>query len=207
MGPRCSLIGKDRLQELRAPFTYSLWFSFPGHPPPHLFLRLCNLSSHTRCVLRAWNKLSVQEWAPLEGTFFQGTLIANPTQALDSSIFPSGSSRCKASISDPGQCQDGFTVQSQARSPGAIHLQTIWSLWDSPACAHLPTAQPYLTLWDPMDCSLSGFSAYGILQVRLLQWVAILFSRRSSQPRGWTWVSCIAGKFFTIWAAREASRF
>ena len=118
MRPRCSLTAKDQLQELRAPFTHSPCFSFPGLPPPHLFLKLFNLSSHTRCVLRAWNELSVQEQALLEGTVFHGTLAANPTQALDSSIFPSGSSRCEASISDPGQCQDGFTVQSQAWSPG-----------------------------------------------------------------------------------------
>lgn len=109
---------QDRLQEVRALFTRSLWFSFPGQPPPHLFLRLFLLSSYTRGILRAWDELSVQERAPLEGTFFPGTLTATPTQALDSSIFPSGSSRCRASISDPGQCQDGLTVQRQARSPG-----------------------------------------------------------------------------------------
>ena len=129
MGPRCSLIGQDQLKEFRAPSFHSLWFSFPGHPPPHLFLRLFNLSSYTRCVLRAWNELSVQEQALLEGTVFHGTLAANPTQALDSSIFPSGSSRCEASISDPGQCQDRFTVQSQARGPGGYspsdHLEPL----------------------------------------------------------------------------------
>ena len=40
-------------------------------------------------------------------------------------------------------------------------------------------------------------------QARILQWVAISFSRRSSQPRVWTWVSCIVGKCFTVWATRE----
>ena len=39
----------------------------------------------------------------------------------------------------------------------------------------------------------------------LLEWVAISFSRGSSQPRDWTWVSCIAGRFFTDWATREAT--
>ena len=66
---------------------------------------------------------------------------------------------------------------------GDIHQQTIWSLWDTPARAHLPTAQLDLTLWESMDCSLPGFSAHGILKVGILQWVGILFSRRSSQPR------------------------
>ena len=50
-----------------------------------------------------------------------------------------------------------------------------------------------------MDCSPPGSSVHGILQARILEWVAIPFSRRSSQPRDWTWVSCIAGGFFIIW--------
>ena len=44
----------------------------------------------------------------------------------------------------------------------------------------------------------------GILQARILEWVAMPSSRGSSQLRDWTQVSCIAGKFFTIWATREA---
>ena len=58
-------------------------------------------------------------------------------------------------------------------------------------------------LCDPMNCGLSGSSVHGILQVRTLEWVAIPFSRISSQLRGWTLVSHIAGRFFTIWATRE----
>ena len=45
-----------------------------------------------------------------------------------------------------------------------------------------------------------------ILQARILEWVAISFSRGSSQPRDQTLVSCIAGRFFTIWAIREANQ-
>ena len=44
---------------------------------------------------------------------------------------------------------------------------------------------------------------HGILQARALEWVAISFSRGSSQPRNWTQVSCTAGRFFTDWAMRE----
>ena len=61
------------------------------------------------------------------------------------------------------------------------------------------------TLWDPVDCSPPGSSIYGILQVGILEWVAIPFSKGSSQPRDWTQVSCIGGGFFTIWAPREAN--
>ena len=48
-----------------------------------------------------------------------------------------------------------------------------------------------------MDGSLPGSSVRGILQERILEWFAISYSRGSSQPRGQTQVSCIAGRFFT----------
>ena len=54
-----------------------------------------------------------------------------------------------------------------------------------------------------MDSSLPDSSVHGILQARILEWVAISFSRGSSQPRNRTWVSCIAGRFFTNWSTRE----
>ena len=66
-------------------------------------------------------------------------------------------------------------------------------------------AQSCPTLCDPMDCSLPGSSIRGILQARVLEWVAISFSRRSSQPRDRTQVSRIAGRHFTVWATREAT--
>ena len=61
--------------------------------------------------------------------------------------------------------------------------------------------------WDPMNCSLPGSSVLGILQQRILQWIAIPFSRGSSRLRdstSVTWVSCIAGRFFTTRASKEA---
>ena len=57
-------------------------------------------------------------------------------------------------------------------------------------------AQSCLTLCDPMDYSLPGSSVRGILQARILEWVAISFSRGSSQPRDRTRVSCIVGRRF-----------
>ena len=55
-----------------------------------------------------------------------------------------------------------------------------------------------------MDCSPPGSSVHGILQARILEWVAISFSGGSSRPRDRTQVSCIAARFFTVWATREA---
>ena len=60
------------------------------------------------------------------------------------------------------------------------------------------------TLFDPMDCNLPGSSDHGISQARILEWVAVPFSRGSYQPRDQTQVSLIAGRFFTVWATREA---
>ena len=51
-----------------------------------------------------------------------------------------------------------------------------------------------------MDYSLPASSVHGILQARILKWVAFPFSRGASQPRDWTCVSCITGRFSTIWA-------
>ena len=60
------------------------------------------------------------------------------------------------------------------------------------------TEQLCLTLCNPMDCSLPGSSVHEIPQARILEWVAIPFSRESSQPRDQTQVFCFAGKFFTV---------
>ena len=69
---------------------------------------------------------------------------------------------------------------------------------------YVKLAQSCPTFCDPMDCSLLCSSVCGILQARILEWVAISFSRRSSQPRDRIRVSRIAGRHFTIWATREA---
>ena len=59
-------------------------------------------------------------------------------------------------------------------------------------------AQLCPTLCDPMDCSLQHSSVHRIFQARVLEWVAIFFSRGSSQPRDRTWVSHIVARCFTI---------
>ena len=59
-----------------------------------------------------------------------------------------------------------------------------------------------MTLWTV--CSLPGSPVHGIVQARILEWVAVLFSRGSSPPRDQTQVAHIAGGFFTVWATREA---
>ena len=76
---------------------------------------------------------------------------------------------------------------------------------ESAICVHVVLVpQLCLTLCDPVDYRPLGSSVHGILQARILEWVAIPFSRGSSWPRDQTWVSHIAGRFFIIWATREA---
>ena len=103
----------------------------------------------------------------------------------------------------------------------ASHHTAIWdfypgSLAPEVTLYHLPggtqwraclVTQLCSTLWDPMDCSPSGSSVHGIPQARILEWLAIPFSRGSSRPRDrpCSLVSpALAGGFFTIWATWEA---
>ena len=75
----------------------------------------------------------------------------------------------------------------------ALLSQRAWMV--TPSC---------LTLCDPMGCNPPVSSLPGISQAGILEWVAIPFSRGSSQPKGRTQVSCIAGGFFNVWTTREA---
>ena len=108
----------------------------------------------------------------------------------------------------------GKQVQGQApltwglglKGPNHLHSSFRWKLLDIATKLYLCVlvAQSYLTPSDPMDCSPSGFSVHEILQASILEWVSILFSRGSSSPRDWMRVSCVASRFFIIWATREA---
>ena len=87
------------------------------------------------------------------------------------------------------------------REPAKCIFHTLTFAWCACVCW---VAQLCLTFCDSMDCSSPGSSVHGIVQARILEWVAISSSRGSSRPRDQTQVSCIAGGFFTIWATRGA---
>ena len=61
-----------------------------------------------------------------------------------------------------------------------------------------------VNLWDSMDYRQPGSTVYGVFQARILEFIAISFSRRSSQLRVQTQVSCTTDRFFAIWSTREA---
>ena len=75
------------------------------------------------------------------------------------------------------------------------------------SCDWLLVTQSCPTLCHPMECSPPGSSVHGVLQARKLEWVAIPFSRETSQPRARTRVSHTAGRFFTIWTTRKVPSY
>ena len=72
----------------------------------------------------------------------------------------------------------------------------LWQIWSE-------VAQLCPTLCNPMECSLPGSSFHGFFQAIVLEWIAISFSRGSSQARDRTRVSHIVDRCFTVWATRE----
>ena len=80
----------------------------------------------------------------------------------------------------------------------SVKIWNVW--WWLLLCVCMLVTQSCPTLCNPVDCSLPSSSVHGIFQARILLWVAISFSRGSSWPRDQTQVSCIAGRFFTVWA-------
>ena len=83
---------------------------------------------------------------------------------------------------------------------------TSWATREAPVREWMSeVTQLCLTLCDPMDCSLPGSSVHGIFQAIVLEWIAISFSRGSSQPRERTQVSRIVDRCFTVWATREVA--
>ena len=98
----------------------------------------------------------------------------------------------------------------QPGSSGALSLAIMLCAGHTPRASHTRLHCPYgntvrvlcsvMSLCDPTDCILPGSPVHGICQARILEWIAISYSRGSSQPRDGTCVSCascIAGGFFT----------
>ena len=90
---------------------------------------------------------------------------------------------------------------ANGKGPGMSCTTRVLKTWAQMKCVSHSVVS---TLCDPMDCSPPGSPVRGILQARILEWVAISFSRGSSWPRDWIQVSCIAGRHFNLWATREA---
>ena len=123
--------------------------------------------------------------------------------------FPDGSA------GEESTCNAGdiVTIPGLGRSTGegiGYPLQYSWASLMAQLGMNLPAtwewseevAQSCPTLCDPID-----YTVRGVLQARILEWIAFPFSRGSSQPKDRTQVSCIEGRFFTSWATREAPEY
>ena len=95
----------------------------------------------------------------------------------------------------------GFFAKQKFKS-----FYSFYTFYDPFSIKHVKVSKLCPTLCDPMDCSPPGSSVHGILRVRIPEWVAISYSRGSSRPRDWTWISCIAGRFFTVLAHNFAGQ-
>ena len=183
----------------------SLWPHGLQHarlPCPSLFPEVCSNS----CPLSRWCHSTISSCHPL---------------LLLPSIFPSirvFSNESVLCIRWPKYWSFSISISPSNEYSGLISIRTEW--FDLPALQgtlksllqhHISLSLyrkallcSYPTLWDPMDCSLPGSSVHGIFQARILEWVAIPFSRGSSWPRDRTCVSCFTGEFVTVGAIREA---
>ena len=90
------------------------------------------------------------------------------------------------------ELRDCFPVPWEFLGENIIFLIFFALPWHSCVCVHALSRSVYLTLCNPMDYSPPYSSARGILQARILEWVAISSSRGSSRPRNWTLVSCVS---------------
>ena len=77
-------------------------------------------------------------------------------------------------------------------------MSLLFNMLSAAAAAAAKSLQSCPTLCDPIDVRPLGSPAPGILQARILEWVAISFSRGTSRPRDRTWVSLIAGRCFNL---------
>ena len=135
-------------------------------------------------VRREWSYLALEHWREVETSKYRHCHWICPAQD------------CLATVARPNinlKVNASFLL-----NPVSFHI-----LRFSKVHSDLQFTQLCPTLCDPIDCSPPGSTVHGILQARVLEWVAISFSRESSQPRQWTWVSHIAGRFFTFWVTRS----
>ena len=139
-----------------------------------------------------WSEMSMARWKSSQLWRFQGRRL-----------LPISAERLWGQWAGcPGAMWMNLTeLYPQRHMEGALHP---WTDHHRQYCV-LPivkVAQLCPTLCDPLD-----YTVYGTLQATILEWVAYLFTRGSSQPRDWIQVSCIAGRFFTSWATRESEGY
>ena len=107
---------------------------------------------------------------------------------------------CVAGYVKPGEKPRHFFIKNlHVENLFLVNAATWWtSGYMTQSEVKVKSLSPVQTLCHLMDCSLPGSSVHGIFQARVLEWVAISFSRASSQPRDRNWVSRTTGRHFTV---------
>ena len=172
--------------------------------------------AHCSIYKRLLSDIWSENFFPFFVLFFNGILVANFGEELFIYFFFCHCAfgivsqllnpRLRRDVVEAGTLRvDQTTLGGSSRPPFPACILHWGSSWRSSIAHHFAIVCLVQLFASPVDCSPPGSSLHGILQVRILEWVAIPFSRGSSQPRDQTWVSCIVGRHFTIWATREAS--
>ena len=140
-----------------------------------------------------WQRTEVQLWNSGENTAFsinrtgkigyQCKEKKNTNSKLDSSFTP-----CSKLYSRWNSKCDEWNSETSGKQMNSVCVCVCVCVC---ACVYVQLLQSCLTLGNPLDCSVPGSSVHGILQARILHWVAMISSRESSWLRDWTQVTCL----------------
>ena len=156
---------------------------------------LLSASIWKSCFLYTPQPSSVRMWVFWGQEPF--SILTNSAKFLAKELSKCGVNCCLVAKSCLTLCNPLFPYQVYS----ALSVSYLLSSESGNCCL---VAKSCLTLCHPMDCSPPGYSIHGISQARILEWVAISFSKGSSWPRDWTFISCIGRQVPYHWATREA---
>ena len=162
------MIGPQRIPHKKTVFTDALWYSGGTQGEEQVTRESASIGHEYR---GDWLQYRKSTW---------------PQPSLDTPSQDKGRNQTNSSIFAAGANSPRPRILGQHYKPpvGGLKVKAL-------------VTQSYPTLCDPMDCSPPGSSVHGILQARILEWVAISLSRDSSQVRDRTRFSCNAGRLFT----------
>ena len=140
------------------------------------------------------------------GTSLVAQLVKNLPAIQETLVWFLGGDDYRAEgIGYPLQYSWAFPVAQLVKNPPSVQETWVCFLGWEDALEKGKAIHSSILAWRiPRTVAHQAPLSMGILQARILEWIAFPFSRASSQPRDWTQVSCIAGRFFTSWAIREA---
>ena len=191
-----SLLGNAQMTHVLTWFDKGTGFYIKKQPSPKIELHTAECSSERSYTFQAWGTWSLVCWAISAGNVVWSPLLIHveckASRSMTLAFVKLGKLQCSLRQ---------FLPCSKSKQQWLFFFFLLQRICGSGLVTKL-----CLTLCNPMNCSPPGSSVHRTLQTRILEWVAMPSSRGSSRPRNWTWISCNAGRFFTYWATREASK-